>query len=177
MLNKLLFIFLLVFSLLVISCEGPKGDTGPTGPSGTQGPPGNNDEQIRLEFGTFAVSTNDTSWYLTGPLSRIDNFNKDYFTGVDSIIFVVNIGSTNLNTYCVADLFNVTDSLSVLGSMVMTNDTTRFKYSIISGKWCQSGNIIDNIPSKEISLAVRFRSDNYGTMVHLNKALLLLYRK
>ena len=159
----------LVILLFISACEGP------TGPEGTSGMNGTSDKQIRIEFGSFSNSTSDTSWIITLP--TIINFNKDYYVGIDSIIFVVNIGSSNLNTNCVVELFNLTDNLPIQGSTVLTNDTTKFPGFIIGGKWCYSANIINNLPSKEITLGARFKSDNYGNLVNINQGMLLLYRE
>ena len=159
----------LILVLAITSCEGP------IGPEGTPGINGTNDKQIRLEFGSFSHSTSDTSWIITYP--TIINFKKEYFVGVDSIIFVVNMGSSNLNTNCVAELFNLTDSISIQRSTVLTNDTTKFPGFSIGGKWCYSANVYNNLPAEEITLGVRFKSDNYGNMVNINEGMLLLYRE
>jgi hypothetical protein len=158
----------LILILFILACEGPVGPEGPPGNNGE------NDKQIRLEFGSFSHSTSDTSWIITYP--KIINFNKDYFVGVDSIIFVVNMGSSNLNTNCIAELINLTDSISIQGSTVLTNDTTKFPGFGIGGKWCYSANIINQLPNKEITLGVQFRSDSYGNFVNINEGMLLLYR-
>jgi len=160
---------LLILFLFVPACEGP------TGPEGSPGINGINDKQIRLEFGSFGISSTDTSWAIT--FSTIIDFNKDYYSGVDSIIFVIHMGSSNLNTNCVAELFNLTDTLAIQGSTVFTNDTTKYPGFIIGGTWVYSSNVFENLPSKEITLGVRFRSDRYGNRVNINEGMLLLYRE
>jgi hypothetical protein len=171
--------FSVMFFLFLIACEGPTGPQGPIGETGQQGSTGNDgtsDKQIRIEFESFSNSTTDTAWVFTHPLTFITNFDKDYYVGVDSLIFNVNIGSTNLNTNCIVELFNLTDNQPISNSLLFTNDTTKFPYSFLGGKWCKSANLLNSFPNKEITVAVRFKSDRYGTLVNINKGMLLLYR-
>ncbi len=125
MLNKLLIILVSVFSLLVISCEGPKGDIGPTGPTGIQGPPGmdgNSDKQIRFDLGG-AFGTPSTTPFMFDEVWSLIKFNVYNYTDVDSVVLYGILESNNSNTDCIVDLYNWTDDVVIPGSEIRSNST------------------------------------------------------
>ena len=168
--NKLLIIFVSVFSLLVISCEGPKGDAGPTGPTGIQGPPGmdgNSDKQIRFDLGG-ALGTPSTTPFMFDEVWSLIKFNVYNYTDVDSVVLYGILESKNSNTDCIVDLYNLTDDVVIPGSEIRSNSTNRV--------WVYSSNLFNELPNKEISLALRIRSENEGILVTIYQGLLFLFR-
>jgi len=168
--NKILILFVSVFSLLVISCEGPKGEAGPTGPTGIQGPPGmdgNSDKQIRFDLGG-AFGTSSTTPFMFDEVWSLIKFNVYNYTDVDSVVLYGILKSNVANTDCIVDLYNWTDNVVIPGSEIRS--------SITSEVWVSSSNIFNELPNKEISLALRIRSENEGKSVLIGQALLFLFR-
>jgi len=170
MLNKPLIILISIFSLFFLSCEGPKGDIGPTGPGGNQGPPGldgNSDKQIRFDMGGGVGTSSSTPGIFPEVYSLI-KFNVYNYTDVDSVVLFGILKSSDSNTDCIIDLYNWTDNVVIPGSEIRSNSTTPV--------WASSSNIFNELPNKEISLALRMRSENQGIHVVIEQALLFLFR-
>jgi hypothetical protein len=167
MINKNYLVLLTVFSLLLISCEGPKGDAGPTGPSGTQGLPGDSDKQIRFDLGG-GFGTSSTTPFMFDEVYSLIKFNVYNYTGVDSVVLYGILQSSNSNTNCIVDLYNWTDDVVIAESEIRSNST-----SLV---WVSSSNIFNELPNKEISLALRIRSENEGIFVTIDQGLLFLFR-
>jgi hypothetical protein len=134
-----------------------------------QGQDGSIDYQIRLEFGgdlsnsttEWRISEYET-WYLT-------KFNKNYYANVDSIIFSCSMNTSNDSTKCIAELYNITDSVSIQNTLLESNVT---QYVFVD-----SENIFDSLPDKEITLAIRIKSEHNGVRVNTGKrSYLFLYR-
>ena len=167
MFNKLLIILVLVFLLLVISCEGPKGDTGPTG---IQGQDGNNDKQIRIAFPS-GVNTFETTWYTLEPAFDLFGFNIDNYGGVDSVILSVVTTMNNEEDTCFVQLFNLTDNLPIESSYIWSNNDESVRI--------MSGNIFNELPNKEIELTIRIHGSigEYPNIVFATAPYLILYRQ
>lgn len=156
--------------VLFIACEGPAGPSGPQGEKGTNGTNAVSDKQIRLVFPNVAHSTIDTGNGMVLPsLTHIFKFNKAYYPNVDSVIFVGLIRTTDTSASCIAEIFNVTDTVAIANSAIQSDSTT-----LVS---VESKNCFANLPAKEVTLAVRIRSAVQGTSVSVARAELYLYRK
>ena len=140
---------------------------GPRGPNGNDGKDGENDKQIRIAFPFAYMDTNSIQWQLPETYTYLTKFNKTFFVDVDSIIFVVPISSA-LDTSFI-ELFNVTDSVSILGSQLSTVSA--------SYQFCETGNIYNNLPADEITLSIRLRVSNSSGYCYVTTPQLILYRK
>ena len=168
--KKIAAFLLIIFAL--VSFYTCFDNEGPAGPPGKDGKDGDYDKQICIPFpftGSYGTSRSQYT-YLSS--SAIIKFNKNNYIGVDSIIFVPHIDAwMGDDNYCIAEIFNLTDSTEILNSLVKTNSKNRI--------WVESGNIYDSFPEKEIDICVRFKSlkDGDDYRVGINRAWLFLYRK
>jgi hypothetical protein len=128
------------------------------------------DRQIRLhfpKFGGYGFSTSDTTGIIMGDIFYITKFDKANYCGVDSIIFVGFISTSDINNTCVAELVRLSDTLLIENSRITTNDT--------AGAWVESGNIYSSIPAGEMDFGIRLISE-YGARVGMSNGYLFLYR-
>lgn len=157
------FIFIIFILLSALSCEGPQGIQGPPGEDGDY------DKLITLMFPiTGGGATVDTAGEILSSGSHILHFNKNNYVNVDSIVFTALIRSYVGGNYCIAELYNVTDSTVIDNSNVTTNSTI--------DEWIETENIINDLPDHDITLSVRVRTENQGSMVSINRACLYLFR-
>jgi len=179
--NHSTFSYLVIVSFLILfGCKGEEGPVGPQGSQGEQGIPGldgTSDKQIRINFDpSIFTMTADTIWNYPNSSTYLIKFNINNYTNVDSIIFAANMGSFNTNTNCIVELFNITDNVEIQGSTLITNSDTKFPGLIYGGIWCQTQNILDKFPNKDIDLSIRIKSSRNGTDVNVNRGILLVYR-
>lgn len=125
------------------------------------------DEQIRLimlmEGGT---GTNSTTGLLMGNLF---GFDKRFWNGVDSIVFVPEIYASNEAFSATAELYDVTNNTLISNSSVSTNSTTSTTLF--------SPNIYDHLPSEMIDLSMQLRTENSSsTAWRSGSAYIFLYR-
>lgn len=129
------------------------------------------DEQIRLvilDLGSSGLGTGNASGFLAGDLIKFDITN---WIGVDSTIFVTNAYTSNSTFSAIVELYNVTDDEVIAGSTVSTNVA-------FPGEKLETGNIFDNIPTREIDLKIRVRPEDASSSATLTgKSYLFLYRK
>jgi hypothetical protein len=155
--------------------QGSQGPRGPVGPQGPSGPPGSNatgDKQVRFTF-NVAEGSSDSTWQMCPPYTEITRFNISDYDSLDSAVFGAYMGTTSPGAECEVDLFDVTDSTEIAGSTLFTNVSgTQFTWP-----WVYSNNILSSFPSREITLAVRVRSNQPGTLAQVDNAVLLLYRR
>lgn len=155
---------LLITLLFCLSCEGP------TGPKGVDG---DYDKQIRLiifDSGMDRLGTSDTSGTMIGELIK---FNKNYFTGVDSITFVARVYNEPTNTTnntATVQLYNSTDNVPIENTLLSTNSTSPVNL--------ETGNVYNDLPEKEITLQILLKSKVMGQIAILTgKSYLFLYRE
>lgn len=162
-------------TFLSLSCKGPEGPAGPEGPQGPAGSPGTSgtsDKQIRFIF-NVGEGTSDTTWQMCPPYEYITPFNISNYDSLDSVILGAYMGTANPGAECIADLFDVTDSVEIAESpLVSTVSGSEFGWP-----WVYSGNLLNSFPGKDITLAVRVRTNQQGDLAQVNGAVLLLYRK
>lgn len=119
------------------------------------------DKQVRLEFSSLGdFYTHDTVWTMPFFIThQLIKFNKhDYnYNRVKSIIFSPSMRTEDENVSCYIDLYNVTDSVPIAGTLLVTNDKTY--------RFVESMDIKDFLPNKEITLSLRIRSQRRGTFV------------
>ncbi|SHH19488.1 hypothetical protein SAMN04488109_3110 [Chryseolinea serpens] len=139
--------------------------------NGTNGKNGNGmpDLVTRLEIPFGWGTTSSVTPVITGNLYK---FNKaDYAT--DSIVFAsepYNYGGGNLAE---VELYNITDNVAVEGSLLSSGNAWQNR------KFQVSDNVYKNLPSKEITLGVRFRSTVEGQLATSGYygSYLLIYKK
>jgi hypothetical protein len=119
---------------------------------------GNSDKLIRLTIAHDGISTSSTEWYISEyPTYNFHDFNKNDYGNIDSIVFVPSLHSDNSNNKCIAELYNITDGLSIENSQVESSSTGwDFHYS---------ENIYETLPSKTIDIGIRIKSENNGQNV------------
>ena len=156
--------------LFILGCEGPAGPAGVQGVGGLNGKDGGYDKQLRLDFNIVdTVQSQDTLGTVLWQQFGIVKFNKTYYVNVDSIIFLAFLRSSDTSAVCKLELFNVTDNVGIDTSLIQSKDTT---YKLVESK-----NIFKELPSTEITLAVKISSSKQGTPVEALQPAVYLYRK
>jgi len=128
------------------------------------------DKQIRLNIydqeGVNIYFNYSSSGKIIGML---DHFNKDYWSGIDSVIFVTHIGTGKSSNRISAELYDVTNNSIIENSFVSTNSTTYTKL--------ESQNIFNKLPEGTVNLAIRLKLENSSSSGYIRKkSYLLLYR-
>lgn len=129
------------------------------------------DEQIRIDFGltTGGAGSTSTSGSLVG---EIPNFNKNFWVGVDSIVFVAKLGYFNNPTTTHAEVFDNINNSIISNSLITTDEILT-----VTNEFLYSDNIYDNLPDDEVNLSILLRSGTDGSNVIIrNPAYLFLYR-
>ena len=156
--------------LFILGCEGPAGPAGVQGVGGLDGKDGGYDKQLRLDFNIIdTLQSRDTLGTVSSQQFTIVKFNKAYYVNIDSIIFLAFLRSSDTNAVCTLELFNVTDNVGIDSSLIQSKDTT---YKLVESK-----NIFKDLPSKEITLAVKISSSKQGTLVEALQPVVYLYRR
>lgn len=82
--------------------------------------------------------------------SGLVKFNKALYSNLDSVVFAGQVKVQGEGEYQVAELVNVTDN-QVIASAAL--DVSGLSYTLI-----QSGNIMNQLPAREVTLGVRIRT-------------------
>lgn len=128
------------------------------------------DKVVRLplyEMGTAAFGNYGSTegFFITG----VDKFDKTNWVGVDSIVFVTSMKTSDAAFTGYVDLYDVTNDRVIENGTVSTNSTEMVRVF--------SSNIYKNLPSEEIELAFQLRSVNNTVNTYMGKtSYLLLYR-
>jgi hypothetical protein len=126
------------------------------------------DKQIRIEFPDVYRSVDKPGWQYSTSIHNITNFNINYYPDIDSIFFIAYIGTYAGGDTCHVMLYNVTDSLDIQDSyLVSTKDGLEQK---------KSKNLINSFPNKEIELGYKIRYGN-KPYAELTQPIILMYRK
>ena len=125
------------------------------------------DEQIRLtiliEGGSGTLSTEG---YIIGELLK---FNKNSWIGVDSIVFVAKLYTSDATHKAYAQLYDLTNETVIPNSEVSTNSEEAVNLF--------SENIFEALPDGEVNLGMLLRTENNSTFAwRSGSAFLLLYR-
>lgn len=102
-------------------------------------------------------------------LMSLRKFNKTNYTDLDSIVLAGTVQSQENVTYRIAELVNVSDN-EVLASFAI--DVSSPSYTLI-----QSGNIMNELPAREVTLGVRIQTDKGIEDSSGSQFYLYLYRK
>ncbi len=124
------------------------------------------DKQIILPI-NFSANVSNLQPVIGGELIK---FNKQNYTGVDSIILVGNpyVGKS-INTAKV-ELYNLTDDIVIPSSLLSTNKLYNERNFI------ETGNLYTSLPNKEINLGIRLQTSLDGEFAASGSCFLILYR-
>lgn len=125
-------------------------------------------QETRLLTNINSQSYTGSEYYVQNN-SLLKNFNISDYENVESVFFEVVISTHESIDYCVIDLYNVTDSIGVLGSELKSNSTE--PDTIVSG------DIYSSIPKKELHLTTRFRSENGNDIVSREESTLIIIHR
>jgi len=126
-------------------------------------------DQVRFQLVSLVgLGSSSTTGDLSPPWMYLKKFKKSDFSLMQSAIFSAHISTENSTSasICTVDLFNLTDNVAISGSEVTTNSTARV--------WVNSGNFMNNIPDKEIDVAIRLRTNSAGGFANCIQAYLIL---
>ena len=152
-LHRVIFIFSICIPFL--ACEWPEG------------PAEDLDKQIRVPFTVGSFGADTTGWFTR---AQIYKFSKLNYVNVDSITFVAYMrGGTDGETYGIARLYNLTDSVFIENSLIQTASLQRV--------WVESGNLYDYLPEKEIDLTIHFKKSGKEGGVSMCCEYLFIYRQ
>lgn len=133
-------------------------------------------EEIRLVLFSSNASANATN-EIDGKIvdnGKIIGFNKNNLNSSEaSIIYTVYASTSNKEVSCFVELYNLTDNMIIQNSTLSTN------IEGFPGELLISDNIIENLPNKEIDLALRFRTEKEGEDVYITmkSEIIINYRK
>ena len=128
------------------------------------------DKQTRLEIGESNNSTSSTDWYSASfQTYRLIKFNKLNYSNVDSITFVPSLYTSDITNKVYVELYNWTDNVEINNTHMSSNTKDWiFKESV---------NIYDQLPNKEITLGIRFKSENSSFYVSTGiRSYLFIYK-
>jgi hypothetical protein len=128
------------------------------------------DKQIRIEIGESNVGTYATDWFIIEfQTFHLIKFNKHNYANVDSITFVPSMYTSSSSNKVYVELFNLTDNVPI-GNTLLTSNTNEWIFK-------ESGNIYDLLPDKEITLAIRLKSENPDYYVYTGiRSYLFIYK-
>lgn len=130
------------------------------------------DKEVRLVFPFQYWSTNQTHFDLLPSFTHLIRFNKTNYSNLNSITFYASIATESLDNTVEVELFNVTDTVSVNNTSLQASTA---KTTMINYKLVLTDNILNELPEKEIDLAVRLKSKN-SNYVYVWTPFLLLKR-
>jgi hypothetical protein len=130
------------------------------------------DKEVRLVFPFEYWSTNQTNFDLLPDFTHLIKFDKTNFSDLSAITFYASIATESLDNTVEMELFNVTDNVSVNNTSLQASTTVT---SMVNYKLVFTDNILNELPEKEIDLAIRLKSKN-GNYVYVRNAFLLLKR-
>lgn len=128
-------------------------------------------DQVRFQLiSLVALSSGSTTGTLTPEWMYLRKFKKSDFSSLQSAILSGYISTQgDLESTCIVELFNLTDNIVIQGSTITTNSKKRV--------WVDSPNFLENIPDKEIDLAIRLRTNIEGGNATCTQAYLILSKK
>lgn len=134
------------------------------------GSDGNTVEEIRFKFISLTgVGTSSTDGSTSHGLQDLVNFNRNSYPNMTTAYLSAFIVTDKSSSSYIADLFDKTNNVAISGSEVSTNSTTEV--------WVESGDFLDNLPTSEVDLVMRVRSETNGVYVTLWQAVLVLKKE
>lgn len=133
--------------------------------NGNDGP-----KELRLDFNMSSnASWSTTTSEIFYEFNSIPDFNINNFQGVDSIVFGAYIKSSDINTNCILELYDFTNSSVIANSSISTNNSD---YVWIT----TSQDFINQFPKEPIDLRLRMTSDNGAVVSFKVPRLILLWK-
>lgn len=134
----------------------------------------NYDKQIRLlvSEGVFAVGSEKAAFMITPEHQQLIKFDKRNYVGVWKIIYCPLVSASDSTQEGYVELYNVTDKQPIEKSQMNISGTMPMLL--------ESENLIEFIPAKEITLAIRLVIKDQSTNRYIasrGNAYLFLYRE
>ena len=98
----------------------------------------------------------------------LSGFNKGFYNGVDSIVFVSYLKTNSPSTPGFAQLYNLTESTPIANTTLTTSNT---EYEVVT-----SGNIFSDLPETTIDIAIQLNEDGGTDICLTGQSYLILYR-
>ncbi|WP_183562736.1 DUF7151 family protein [Mucilaginibacter sp. SP1R1] len=125
-----------------------------------------NEVRIPLDFSGSTTSVEGVSGL------AVVNFNKNNYTGLDSVVFTAKLFSGSTNSHTIADLINLTDNVVWDDSRLTSN------LPLEQANYAISKNLYKMIPAKTINIGLRIRSEKEGVYSSFyGSTYLILYPK
>ncbi len=126
------------------------------------------DKVIIFPF-SFSGNTSSTTGVYGGDFI---NFNKDNYTGIDSVILICEpyVFQGGLGNTATVELYNLTSNTPIANSTIITGRT----YTV---GFLNSANVYNYLPAQDILLGVRIKSGINGQSVGSGKCYLYMYRR
>lgn len=114
--------------------------------------------QTRIMFG-WGAGTSSDQWTVfdNGNGHSLYKFNIDNYPNVTSVTFGTLLKSTDVETNCVVELYDLTNDVVIANSTIESNSST--------GEFKTSANILNDLPSGTVDLTYRLRSSTDGVFV------------
>lgn len=112
------------------------------------------------------ISATTTTPNMSAEWQYLRKFRKGAFSAMQSAVLSAYIRCNEAGTTGTVDLYNLTDNVPIAGSEVSAADT--------DGVWVDSGNFWNNLPDKEIDIAIRMKSsveESYVVSLQANLTL------
>jgi hypothetical protein len=113
------------------------------------------------------LSSTTLSPNMSAEWQYLRKFRKSDFSSMRSATLSAYIRCNDAGTTGTVDLYNITDNVPLAGTEISATDTG-------DGVWVDSGNFWDNLPDKEIDIAMRIRTSIEGSYVLCMQANLTL---
>lgn len=98
----------------------------------------------------------------------LSGFNKGFYNGVDSIVFVSYLKTNSPSTPGFAQLYNLTESTPIANTTLTTSNT---EYEVVT-----TGNIFSDLPETTIDIAIQLNEDGGTDICLTGQSYLILYR-
>ncbi len=131
---------------------------------------GGYDEQIRFKIADGIGNVANTSSSTPIVVSGLIKFDIRNYIGVDSAVFISDLYVSNTSNNALLELYNVTDNVIINNTQLSSNQVSTGRIFV------STGNILSNLPEKEITLGISFSSETNGEFAASGIPYLFLYR-
>jgi hypothetical protein len=128
----------------------------------------NEEIQLRIIDGIGSAANTSSSTPLIVP--GLSSFDIRNFVNVDSVVFVSDPYVGDKLNYALLELYNVTDGQVFANTLIRTNNLFAEKSQL------KTGNLFNEIPSKQITLGIKLSSETNGQFSASGIPYLFLYR-